>query len=488
MHKKTTKAATVPNRPSVSRLFVVPRPSDSLRTKFISISQLELLGMPRSLIKIIFTGTLLTATLLFVLLCVSYLLGNTYVLPRIVICIPVLIYLMAAGFFIAKDRIPIAAWLLIGLYGALGTAILWFWGINAQVGLLTLGFVIVLAGTILGAQYIMPVTTGIVILIAGLQLGNDLGVVYPDVSSLYKESTIADVVGYGIIFAVFALISWLSRRQIEQALRRTLAAEAALRKEKQLLAVRLEEQTRHLREIQLEEMQQLYRFAELGQLSTVVLHELANHLTVLTLDIDDIEQRHHRSEAIDNAKESIHQLDMMVTQVRKRLQETSDVEEFSVNEVIDETVNELSPKASRVNIALVKTSHGPKVDCRAMGDSLRLSQIVTILVNNAIDAYTTMQTPPLNPAIEVDVTSHQQHISISVTDHGIGISAKQRMQLFEPFKSSKEKGMGIGLFIAKKMTETHFKGSITLDPSHELTRFIITVPAYHPLKKSHANK
>ena len=266
MKKRTRKAASTLQRLFPDRLFTSSQSASlTLRERIFNISQLELLGVPRNLIKIVFAGSLGVVVLLSVLLCISYLLGNTYVLPRLLACIPALLYLSIIAYCITKEYYAAAAWLLIGLYASLATIILWFWSINAQIGILTLGFVIILAGTILGARYIIPVTIGVILLLSYLQFANDVGLIEPDIHSLAKHSTAADVVSYGVIFAIFALISWLSRRQMEQALRRALAAEAALEHEKNMLAVRLEEQTRKLREAQLEEMQQLYRFAELGQ-------------------------------------------------------------------------------------------------------------------------------------------------------------------------------------------------------------------------------
>lgn len=483
MPNKTTKAVQLTSGSLSSRLFVAPRLSRVLRNKFLGISQLKLLGAPRNLIKIVLVGTTFVAVTFFLLLCFSYFVGgNTYVLPRMIACIPIFLYLFSIMYFVTKNQLVFAAWLLIGFYTLLGATILWFWSINAQAGILSLLFVIILAGTILGARYIMPTTVGVVCLLAALQLGHNLQLIHPDIASIYKQSTFADVIIYGIIFTVFALLSWLSRRQIEQALERALTAEAALKKEKRMLATRLEEKTRHLREVQLEEMQQLYRFAELGQLSTALLHELANQLTVLTLDIDDIGQRHHQSEAVAHAKESISHLDSMVTQVRRQLRENNEFEEFSIVNVINETLETLQPKAAKAHVSIVTSRHTRSSDLHAFGDPLRLSQIITVLVTNAIDSYSALEESQQPGIIEIDIRADSSTITLSVADHAGGISEFQRSQLFMPFKSTKDTGMGIGLFIAKQMAETHFKGSLSLDERTDQTRFIIQLPAYRARK------
>lgn len=475
--KRTTNSVPHNSRLFGGRLFVAPHQTSlALRQRVLHISQLELLGAPRHLIKVVFFGTVGAVSILFALLCFSYsIIGNSHVLPRLIVCAFILGYLLFVGYLIKKEKFTVAAWCIIGLYGAVATAILWAWSINAQVGLLTLGFTIILAGTLLGATYILPFTAGIIFLLVYLQIANELDVVTPDISSLSNHSTFADVIGYSIIFSIFALISWLSRRQMEQALRRALGAEAALEKEKNLLSVRLEEQTKHLREVQLEEMHQLYRFAELGQISTVVLHELANYLTILTLDIDDISQRHQQSQAITNAKESIGHLDTMVDQVRRRLQENNETERINITTVVKETLETLSKKTSDAAIAVSIKKIGTR-SRSIIGDPLVLGQVMAILINNAIDAYSGDYKKKRQRTIEITIAHKVHSVQLFVTDYGMGISTDRRDVLFEPFKSTKSNGMGIGLYIARKMIASHFNGSLTLDSSTRRTRFVITLP------------
>ncbi len=223
-------------------------------------------------------------------------------------------------------------------------------------------------------------------------------------------------------------------------------------------------------------MRQLYRFAELGQLSTVVMHELANHLTVLTLDIDDIGQRHKRSTAITHAKESIHYLDTMVEQVRHQLQESYQSEEFDILTTIQEAVSSLRSKALHAGVVIEVRNVAKDKTIIARGDPLRMSQIITIVTTNAIESYTTINKPPSNPEVEIAIATDRSTIFLEISDHGIGISDVTRSHLFEPFKTTKKNGMGIGLFVVKEMVETHFKGSIMLDPSNDQTTFIIKIP------------
>jgi signal transduction histidine kinase len=443
------------------------------------LPKLQLLHDPRAVLKIVLGGTFFVVVVMLALLGISFFaLGNFYVGDRFLLFVGVIAYLITAAFQLKKGRLGVASWMVIAFYAVLACIILAWWSINAPFGILMLSFVIVLAGALLGARYIMPVTAAAIFLLLSLQILTSFGVLQSDTSALANPSNFGDVASYSIIFIIFAIISWLSGRQKEQSLRQALTAEAALEQEKSLLSVRLEDQTRNLREVQHEEMQQLYRFAELGQLSAVVLHELANHLTVLTLDIDDIQQRHHRSEAIARVKESIRYLDTMVDQARHQLQENDKPQLFNTLTVLDETILSLTPKAAKLGVSIIPRKPTGSKSFQIIGDPLRLAQILTIIVTNAIEAFEHVNTHATHQKITITTQFHHSMVRIGVTDTGIGIPKNERRLLFEPFQSTKKRGMGIGLFIAKKMIETHFKGNISLDPRTDKTTFVIDLPKY----------
>ncbi len=435
---------------------------------------------PLFVLEVVFWGTATLVAALFILLVVSFAaLDNTYVLPRLIMCGVALLYVVCIWLAMRHDRPTLAAWMLIILYAALTSILLIFWSIHSQIGILTAGFVILLAGVILGARYIIPVGVGVIVLLLLVFLLNATGIVVPDHDWANRWPAITDVVSYGLILAIFALVSWLSRRQIEQALQTALAAEAALANEKRLLAVRLEEKTQHLQAVQLEEMGQLYRFIELGQLSSVVLHELAGHLATLTLDMDDIEQRNHRSQAVRRAKESISYLESTIDKARQQLYESRRPEVINVATAISEALGSLEDKAATAQVTLDTEAPVQRVIPRVLGDKLRLSQVVTVIVTNAIEAYQHKKQPPHPSRVVVSIDATPDTVIIRVCDWGVGIRQPVRDHLFEPLRSRKTNGMGIGLFIAQKIVTTHFKGTLGLDPRTDRTEFIIELPRYH---------
>jgi two-component system sporulation sensor kinase A len=55
------------------------------------------------------------------------------------------------------------------------------------------------------------------------------------------------------------------------------------------------------------------------------------------------------------------------------------------------------------------------------------------------------------PSIEIAVTKMEDMIKIRVIDNGRGMSEEQQQDLFKPFRTTKERGTGLGLVIARKM-------------------------------------
>jgi len=431
--------------------------------------------IPTNITIVILLGTFVVCFLLISLLCVSYfILEHSYVLPRIVVGLLVLAYLSIATIFASKNDIKVVAWMLISLYTLIAIFILHSWGINAPVGILMFGFIIALSGIMLGAKYIVWVTFGTVLILVLLQIMTHTGTHQPNRTMLDNSSTFGDVASYSILFSIFALIAWLSGRQMERMLRRALRAEYELQKEKDSLAFRLEIQNQNLREAQIKEMKQLYKFAELGQLTTVILHELANYLSILTLDIDDIKERHQSSLAVTHAKESITYIDSIIEKVRSQIKDSDAVKKFNVASLLEQTHDQLMKKHPDASITLTIQNKSKFANNKVFGDPLRLAQAIVILVTNAYQARIENEVA----RIDIEAKVMQSTVQIIVKDYGQGVPERIRLKLFEPHKSLKGDGLGIGLYITKQIIETHFKGKISLSNSVD-TRFNIELPKSH---------
>lgn len=129
-----------------------------------------------------------------------------------------------------------------------------------------------------------------------------------------------------------------------------------------------------------------------------------------------------------------------------------------LREIIEEAITLMAPGAHEKNIELVPIVYSD-VPTSIMGDSLRLKQVITNLVSNAIK-FTSHGTVVVRLMLESEQDDSENiKLKISVTDTGIGLSPEQQKSLFQPFHQAdttptrKYGGTGLGLVICKRLIE-----------------------------------
>lgn len=433
----------------------------------------------QAVLRVLLKWTTIIVGLFFCLLLLSYFAaGNAVAGPRAVVNGLLLIYLLVAYGYVRPRWHQVAAIQLALCYVTVGVLAMWEWGINLPSATLVMSVTITLTGILLGARYALYSAGLLSASTLVIQTLTTLKIHLPDTSwQNAQPSRVGEALGYCLLYLALGLVSWVFGRQIERSLRQARAAEAAVQEQKQLLAVRLKERTRKLQAVQLEETQQLYRFAELGQLSTALLHELANHLTALTLDIDSLGERRRTDDTIERAKESIAQLDQLVDQVRRQLRDRGEVETFDCLQQVEEIVSSLQPKFQQRQVGLELTHRGTSQAMQYAGDSVRFGHVVTILLTNALQAAAEATINPKDRRVRLQLVANRAGVTIRVSDWAGGIAPELRKQLFKPVQSTKPDGMGIGLFITKQIMGTHFKGTVSLESAHNPTTFKLVFPA-----------
>lgn len=150
-------------------------------------------------------------------------------------------------------------------------------------------------------------------------------------------------------------------------------------------------------------------------------------------------------------------------------------EPVNLKEICDNTINILEYNAleKKLNLQLF---FDEKIDFPILSDGLRLSQILTNLINNAIK-FTEKGT------IRCEVTlKNKNKIQIIISDTGIGIPKNKIKTIFDQYQQvrtkveNKYKGTGLGLTICKKLVEM-MNGTIQLKSKINVgTSFIISLP------------
>lgn len=110
------------------------------------------------------------------------------------------------------------------------------------------------------------------------------------------------------------------------------------------------------------------------------------------------------------------------------------------------------------------------VDISVIGEQGRLEQVFVNLIQNAMDAMGD------GGSIDIGIRITGQLVAITVRDNGPGIGKDLRQRLFQPFTTSKDDGLGLGLVICRDII-ADFGGELHLSAAQSGAEFVITLKA-----------
>ncbi|MBE1424222.1 putative PEP-CTERM system histidine kinase [Desulfomicrobium macestii] len=214
-------------------------------------------------------------------------------------------------------------------------------------------------------------------------------------------------------------------------------------------------------------LDQLARSREMeimGKVSAFVLHDLKNHVYTLSLMADNA-QKHignpeFQKDMVDSLGSTVGKMKILISQL-KGLPDRHTLKREPVG------LLSLARESTRPLPQERLDFQGP--DVRVMIDSAEMGKVILNLCLNALEASTAGQ------SVSVTVGDEPEPF-VRVTDHGVGI-AKEFMAggLFEPFKSTKAKGMGIGLYQCKQIVEAHGGRIEVRSAPNEGSEFIVCI-------------
>jgi C4-dicarboxylate-specific signal transduction histidine kinase len=212
------------------------------------------------------------------------------------------------------------------------------------------------------------------------------------------------------------------------------------------------------------------KMAVLGQMSASITHELNQPLAaVQTLSDNTVKllERGRQVEAKENlrmiAKTTAHM--GKITGQLKKFARRSDVESepVQVSAVINDAIFLLKQSQRLRGVRLDSRMSNPAP--LAMCEANRLEQVIVNLLSNAVDAVEQVA----DPAIEIVVGRQGESVVIEIHDNGDGLSAAASAHLFEPFYTTKQQGIGLGLGLAISNDIVHrFGGTLCAEKSLRL--------------------
>ncbi len=219
------------------------------------------------------------------------------------------------------------------------------------------------------------------------------------------------------------------------------------------------------------------KLALTGQLAASLAHEINNPLQTSIgclglaeeiLDEDDEALRVYLQMALEELQRSAR----IVKKLRDLNRKTDYTERQRVNlkKIVDGVLILTKNRMSDRNILPFFIYQGPAPNVLASRDQIQ--QLVLNLVINAIDA----QPNGGHIILEILHTKDPEGFQLDIRDRGEGIEPEMMSHLFDPFFTSKEDGLGLGLYICKQIVDDH-NGSIKAEskPGHG-TVFSIWLP------------
>ena len=230
------------------------------------------------------------------------------------------------------------------------------------------------------------------------------------------------------------------------------------------------------------ELAHVGRVSEMGTLASSLAHELNQPLTAvasycesardLLMTEPDAETLSMVREAMNEAAKQAIRAGQIVRRLRDFMSNgETDRRVESLQRLINEA-NALALVGSREHGIDVQVALDPEVDL-VFVDRIQVQQVLVNLIRNAIDA---MVESPMRCLAIRTARATDGYAEVTVEDTGSGISEMIAPQLFQPFVTSKQSGMGIGLSICRTIVEAH-GGHIGFEPGRNGgTAFHFTLP------------
>jgi signal transduction histidine kinase len=206
-----------------------------------------------------------------------------------------------------------------------------------------------------------------------------------------------------------------------------------------------------------------------------VVHNLRNHVANAVGYLKEIDPR--RLDPVDRASiETATAAANDAVAVLKSLSQgatprvTYASEPIDLNELITRALGMARPRARSKEVQLTLIESPEPVGVRA--DPLLLREVITNLVNNAIDA------APIKGHVELKAGRRGNGWPyFTVSDDGPGVSDENRHRLFEPHFTTKEGGTGLGLFMSFGIVKEH-QGDLRYEGSRRGGVFTVILPPF----------
>ena len=244
-------------------------------------------------------------------------------------------------------------------------------------------------------------------------------------------------------------------------------------------AVSLRESEARLQELHAE-LLHVSRLSSMGQMASMLAHELNQPLTAITNYMEAVDALLHRSNpstdrlraVVERAGEQAKRAGQIIRRLRELVSRGDTEKRIEFVPSLLKEAQQLASIGTRQRRVPIRLHDGvPEVS--VIADKIQIQQVLLNLLRNAAEAVAAQD----DGIIVLAAAEHDDRmIEISVTDNGPGLPENIRTKLFQPFVSTKKTGMGVGLSICHTIIAAH-NGRLWAEPnSSRGTVFRLTLP------------
>jgi len=203
------------------------------------------------------------------------------------------------------------------------------------------------------------------------------------------------------------------------------------------------------------------RLNTLGEMAAGIAHEINQPLTAISMyaqsSLRFLNREQPELQRLEEALEKLSQQAHRAGAVIERMQEMtrphqSHQESVDAGRLLRE-IHELGEVEAQIRNFIIVLRHDdrlPRVDC----DVIQIQQVILNLLRNGMES---MRSKPCNPGSKIVLQARLLggRLRISIIDSGHGVSSQLAGQLYQPFTSTKQSGMGLGLSISRSIIAAH---------------------------------
>jgi signal transduction histidine kinase len=267
--------------------------------------------------------------------------------------------------------------------------------------------------------------------------------------------------------ALVAGLAYLTAQTIARPLER-LAGQARALPAGEVLPVGGGPELDHLVEAMnrmLAEVRRSERLAVMGQMAAGVAHEIRNPLSSMKMTVQMLREGAAKPEPYDLLLREIERLELTAAEL-VGVSQPLRKEPVRLDAVVDDVLELMRRRLDHLAVR-VERRYAPTPEVRV--DVARFKRCVMNLVLNGAQAM------PSGGPLRVDLAPRDGRVRLAVTDGGPGVPPEVRDRIFEPFVTTKQDGVGLGLALTKRIVEDH-GGAIGFEPAERGTTFWVELP------------